>query len=287
MDISIGLPSTIPGVQRRELLDWARGAEDAGFAGLAAIDRIVYPNYEPLTALTAAAAVTERVRLMTAIAILPYRVNAGLLAKQAATIHHLSDGRFVLGAAIGGREDDYEGTGVPFKGRAARFEEMLAEIKAVWAGEERGFAGAIGPDVRDSPPSLVIGGMVDAAFGRAARFGDGWIAGGGSPEGYAEAREKTESAFRDAGRSERPRMMALSYFALGDDPEGDTRRSIRDYYSFAPPFADLVAAGTAKSADELRERVRSFDEAGCDELVLFPAASDPRQVDLLADAVLR
>src|SRR5215211_2305631 len=115
MDVGIGLPATIPGVEGDELTDWARAADDAGFSTLGVIDRLVYPNYEPLVALAAAAAVTERIRLMSAIAIVPFRESAALVAKQAATIHHLSGGRFVLGAAIGGREDDYDAAGSNFK----------------------------------------------------------------------------------------------------------------------------------------------------------------------------
>lgn len=286
MEIGIGLPSTVPGVEGHQVIEWARRAESAGFSTLGTIDRIVYPNYEPLVTLGAAAAVTERIRLTTAIAILPYRVNAGLVAKQAATIHHLSGGRLVFGTAIGARGDDYEGTGVSAERLGERFEAMLREIKEVWAGAKRGFAGAIGPPVDANPPSLIIGGSVDAAFRRAAELGDGWMAGGAPPELYAAAREKLESAFREAGRQDAPRAMALNYFALGDDPEGDTRRSVWDYYSFAGDYADVAAAGTAKGEDEVRERVRAFEQAGCDELVLFPASSNPKQVDLLASAVL-
>lgn len=71
MRTGIGLPATVPGVERAQLLDWARAAEERGFAGLGTIDRLVYPNWEPLIALAAAAAVTERVELVTAIAIGP------------------------------------------------------------------------------------------------------------------------------------------------------------------------------------------------------------------------
>src|SRR5688572_32758738 len=113
MDIGIGLPNAVRGVDRRGIVEWARRAEQAGFSSLGVIDRIVYPNYEPLIALAAAAAVTERVRLLTHILILPYRVNGALVAKQAATIDALSGGRLSLGVAIGARDDDYEVSGVP------------------------------------------------------------------------------------------------------------------------------------------------------------------------------
>ena len=65
MDVGIGLPATIAGVEREQLLDWARRAEARGFSSLGTIDRLVYGNYEPLIALAAAAAVTERIRLAT------------------------------------------------------------------------------------------------------------------------------------------------------------------------------------------------------------------------------
>src|SRR3954469_21316164 len=106
MDIGIGLPNTVVGVDKRGIVDWARQAEDAGFSTLGTIDRIAYPNYEPLISLAAAAAVTERIRLTTDILLGPVRSTA-LLAKEAATIDNLSSGRLVLGLAVGGREDDY------------------------------------------------------------------------------------------------------------------------------------------------------------------------------------
>jgi alkanesulfonate monooxygenase SsuD/methylene tetrahydromethanopterin reductase-like flavin-dependent oxidoreductase (luciferase family) len=246
----------------------------------------VYPNYEPLVALAAAAAVTERIGLTTAILIAPYRQNSTLLAKQAATIHHLSGGRLVLGVAIGGRDDDYTGSGVSTEGKGRRLEEMLDDITRVWSGEERGFAGGVGPDVSSDPPPILVGGQVEAAFRRAARYGAGYIAGGGPPEAYAGAVEKLRAAWRAAGRDGEPRKAALNYFSLTDDPEADARATIGDYYSSAGHFADAAVAGTAKGEDGVRERVRAFEQAGCDELIMFPSSSNPEQVDRLAAAVL-
>ena len=133
MDVGIGLPSTIRGVEREQVLEWARRAEARGFSSLGTIDRIVYDNYEPLIALAAAAAVTERIRLATTILIAPYRANGALVAKQAASVDRLSRGRLVLGVAVGGREDDYEASGVDFHTRGRQFEAMLGQWEKVWA----------------------------------------------------------------------------------------------------------------------------------------------------------
>jgi alkanesulfonate monooxygenase SsuD/methylene tetrahydromethanopterin reductase-like flavin-dependent oxidoreductase (luciferase family) len=286
MKIGIGLPSTIPGATGSQVVDWARRADAAGFSCLGTIDRIVYPNYEPLVALGAAAAVTERIELTTAILILPYRASAAVVAKQASSVQALSGGRLVLGVAVGLREDDYEAAGVPFKQRGRRFEQMLDEMKRLWAGEERGFAGGVGPDVSADPPTIIVGGQVDAAFRRAAKYGEGWIMGGGPPEYFAGGVEKIEAAWRAEGREGEPRKQSLTYFSLDDDPETAVRRTIGDYYAFVPEYAEMAVAGAAKGEEEAKERVRAFEQAGCDELIMFPASPDPEQVDKLAAAVL-
>jgi alkanesulfonate monooxygenase SsuD/methylene tetrahydromethanopterin reductase-like flavin-dependent oxidoreductase (luciferase family) len=285
MDVAIGLPTTIPGVRGREITEWARRADAAGFSSLGTLDRMVYPNYESLVALGAAAAVTERIGLLTAIAILPMRQNAAVAAKQAATLQGLSGGRFVFGVAPGGRPDDFEAASVPFNDRGRRFDAMLDDMKRIWAGEERGVAGGVGPDVSDNPPTLLLGGQADVAFRRAARYGDGWIAGGGPPENYPAAMEKLDAAWREEGREGEPRRLSLTYFSLDDDPESQARSTIGNYYGFAGDYAEMVVASVAKGEDGIRERVRAFEDAGCDELIMFPSSSNPEQVDRLAGAV--
>jgi alkanesulfonate monooxygenase SsuD/methylene tetrahydromethanopterin reductase-like flavin-dependent oxidoreductase (luciferase family) len=286
LDIGIGLPTTIPGARRDQILEWARRADAAGFTSLGTIDRIVYPNYEPLTALAAVAAVTERAKLLTSVALAPLRTNAALFAKQAASLQALSEGRLVLGLGVGGRPDDFEASGLSMDGRGTRMVEALDEMQRIWAGEERGFAGGIGPDVSDNPPSLILGGSVDATFRRAAKYADGWILGAQSPESFAEPRDKLRAAFEAAGRTERPRTLALSYFSLADDPERELRATVGDYYSFVPELPDYMVQVAAKGEDELRERLRAFDELECDELILFGATANPDQVDELAALVL-
>jgi hypothetical protein len=106
------------------------------------------------------------------------------------------------------------------------------------------------------------------------------------PEYFPPAVEQLEAAWRAEGRGGEPRKMSLAYFSLDDDPEAAAWRSIGEYYSFAPDYAAQSVAGTAKGEDEVKERVRGFEEVGCDELIMFPASSDLAQVDKLAAAVL-
>ena len=73
MKIGIGLPASVPGAQRSAILDWARRADIGPFSSLGIIDRIVYPNWEPMIALAGVAAVTQRIRLMTSVLIAPVR----------------------------------------------------------------------------------------------------------------------------------------------------------------------------------------------------------------------
>lgn len=280
MDIGIGLPTAIDGVDRRGIVDWAIRAEQAGFSSLGTLDRIVYGNYESLISLAAAAAVTDRIRLLTDILILPLRANTALFAKQAATVDNLSDGRLVLGLAVGGRPDDYELSGLEFKRRGVTFDRQLSDLTELWAGDRVGPAPANG-----RRPSLLIGGSSDRAFERAARWGDGWTLGGGTPEALAAGLDKLNQAWSAAGRDGKPRNMVLMYFVLGDDAEQIARRSLGNYYAFLGDYAQRVVQSAAKDADTVRQYLSAFEAAGADEVVCFPASADPAQVELLAEAV--
>jgi alkanesulfonate monooxygenase SsuD/methylene tetrahydromethanopterin reductase-like flavin-dependent oxidoreductase (luciferase family) len=281
VDVGIGLPNAVRGVDRAGIVEWAQKAEAAGFSSLGTIDRIVYANYESLIALAAAAAVTERIRLVTDILIAPLRTNTALLAKQAATIDSLSGGRLVLGLAPGGREDDYDVSGAEFHRRGRTFDAQLAELERLWNGD-----GGVGPPpARGSRPGLLVGGRADAAYRRAARYADGWTAGGGGAEAFAAGRERAVAAWREAGREGEPRTLALCYFSLGDRAEETARDNLGHYYAIVGDYAEAIIRGAATSPAEVRDLAAAYEQAGADELICFPASTDPAQVDLLAAAL--
>src|SRR3954447_5571142 len=134
---------------------------------------------------------------------------------QAASVDVLSGGRLTLGMAVGGREDDFDVSGVDFHRRGAIFDRQLDEMRRLWSGEKVGFAGGVGPQPRDGRPEVVIGGSSQPSFARAAQHA-GWMTGGGPPERFAGELEKLRAAWSAAGRDGEPRKMALGYFGLGD-----------------------------------------------------------------------
>jgi alkanesulfonate monooxygenase SsuD/methylene tetrahydromethanopterin reductase-like flavin-dependent oxidoreductase (luciferase family) len=280
MDIGIGLPNTVLGVDRRGIVDWAREAEQAGFASLGTIDRVAYDNYEPLISLAAAAAVTENIRLVTDILLGPVRQTTQL-AKQTATIDNLSNGRLVLGLAVGGREDDYELSGVDFHKRGAIMDRQLEELASLWKRE-----GDFGPrPANGTRPSMLIGGTADVVFERAAKYADGWTLGGGTPDAFVDGAAKLREAWSAEGRDGEPRTLALFYFALGDNGEEDARHALGSYYAFLGDYAEQIVGSAAKDADTVRGYLAAFEEAGVDEVICFPASADPAQVGLLAEAL--
>lgn len=277
--IGVGLPSGIPGTAGPRLIEWAARADAGPFSSVGVIDRLVYDSHDPLTTLAAAAAVTRRVRLVTMVMIGPMH-STPLLAKAAASLDALSGGRLVLGLAVGARHEDYEAAGVDHHGRGRRLSEQLTALRAHWEDERFGPKPA-----QPGGPPLLVGGLNDEAFARAARYADGYVHGGGPPRAFARAADKARAAWIDAGRPGRPRLWGQGYYALGDDAAEAGARYLKDYYAFTGPFAERIAAGLLMTPQAIVQFVRGYEEAGCDDLVLMPAVSDLEQVDRLADVI--
>jgi alkanesulfonate monooxygenase SsuD/methylene tetrahydromethanopterin reductase-like flavin-dependent oxidoreductase (luciferase family) len=285
MDIGIGLPNAVPDTTGKNLTDWARAAEEAGFSSLGTIDRIVYPSYESIVALSAAAAVTERIRLTTDVMLGPLRQNPAMVAKQVLSLDALAGGsRAVLGIALGGREDDYTISGIDMSTRGEWIDHALPRIRAIWNGDGE-LESKTGPRPQGDGPTLLVGGYVQSSLDRAAKYADGWTQGGATPDAFKESLTYLQEAWDREGRDGKPYGMALAYFSLGPDAQKNAEHDLADYYAWlGDETAQAIVDSAAKDPDTVRQYIAGFEAAGCDELILFPCSPDPEQVALLADA---
>src|SRR6185436_12167225 len=181
MELGVGLPNTLSGATGELLLSWARHADAGPFASLAVFDRLRYDSYDPLIALAAASGATARIALATMIISGPLR-NDALLAKQVASLDALCGGRLTLGIALGARREDYDAAGVDYGARGRRLSEQLAALRTYWEDHPLGPRAA-----RPGGPPILVGGLNDQAYARAARYADGYVHGGGPPRAFAAA----------------------------------------------------------------------------------------------------
>lgn len=288
MRVGIGLPNTLAGADGDLLLSWARSAESGPFTSLGVFDRFEYHSTDPLSTLAACAGVTDRIRLVTSIVSGPMR-STPMLAKKAATVDLVSDGRLTLGVALGARPGDYEAVGChrdgcglsDYESRGRRFSRQLAELREHWEGDD------VGPTpVQDGGPELLVGGESDRTFQRVSRYADGYVHGGGPPRAFASQAERARTAWNEAGRPADPALWGHGYYALGDEEVAEAGREyLLDYYDFTGPFAERIADGLLTTPQEVVQFVRGYEEEGCDELLLFPTVADEDQFHRLARVV--
>ncbi|MPY91972.1 MAG: LLM class flavin-dependent oxidoreductase [Acidimicrobiia bacterium] len=283
MRIGIGLPAAIPGAPGCAVGQWAAAAEASGFESVGVIDRLVYDNLDPLVALAAAAARTERVELLTTVLNVPWRRNAVVLAKQLASLDRVSGGRLTAGLGLGGWPDDHEAVGPAPATLGAVMDEMVATMRDVWSAGLGGPGGAAIPALPLGRPRLLFGGFAPATFRRAARFGDGWVAPSFGHEALTASIDAIREAWRGARRPGQPRVVVERYFCLGSGAEEIAQHCLYHYYG--PAYLAAVRADTVTTADQLERELRRLDDAGCDDVVFLPCDADVHQVELLAGAL--
>lgn len=286
MKIGVGLPATIPGASGSLIVPWAVKSEQLNFGTLGIIDRIVYPNYEALTTLAAAAGATKKIRLMTTILLAPVRETT-LLAKQVATIDRISGGRFTLGLGVGSRKDDSDATGYAFSTRGKRFENQLRVMKRIWSGERLSEdVGTVGPEPTNSGgPEILIGGRDPRAVARIARWADGYMSGSQEPESAITTFKQIEELWRNNNRSGNPRLVGSLYFALGDRAQELGQSYLRNYYGQDPRFAERVAKSLRFDSESIVDRLDAFEKIRADEVVMWPCVAELKQLDLLSETL--
>src|SRR5260370_21242025 len=205
MDVHVALPNGHAGVTLDQLVEITEAAEELGFAGVWPLDHVLvgpdlkdrYPwVIEPLTLLGYLAARTSRIRLGTSVIVLGMR-NPFVVAKQAATLDLLSNGRFTLGLGAGYSEPEFRNIGASgvWPTRGKRLDEAIRLFRHLWSGAQGPFAGQFfgyeEGDFGPPPPQgerlpILIGGGSDAALKRAGTLRDVWQSTGLNPDEYRD-----------------------------------------------------------------------------------------------------
>lgn len=262
----------------------ALAAEAAGFESVMAIEHVVWPtDYgsvypysptgklpggpttklpDPLIWLTWMAALTRRLRLMTGVLILPQR-NPLVLAKEIATIDHLSGGRMSLGIGVGWLKEEFAALGVPFEARGRRADEYIEAMRALWAGDDASYEGefvsfrgmSCNPKPVNGRVPIVVGGHSRLAVRRAARLGDGFFPATGTQVDIAplidEVRELAAAAGRDAAAIE----VTTGCPGALPDADGDPLEAVAERTAAG---VDRVALPIAAFMPDLEENLARF-----------------------------
>jgi alkanesulfonate monooxygenase SsuD/methylene tetrahydromethanopterin reductase-like flavin-dependent oxidoreductase (luciferase family) len=290
MLLGMALPNHMPyRLQSAELIEWARLADEAGFATLATLDRPNYDGWDPLITLAGVAPITKHASLSTAILQLPNR-NEIIVAKQAAVIDQLSGGRLELGLGVGSRPDDYDVLGAPFDDRGERFAGQVRRIREVWGEAIRSDAswGALGPAPTRDPAFLWIGATTKRTMTRATKIGDGLMLSGTNDllDRLPELLPWVKASAAESGKSVFP-VSRIVYVAVTTSPSvrGEALQNLQRFYErwAWAPVETMIDIG---SVGAIREMVAAHAEAGLDLLILIPEVRDLRQVAILAEEVL-
>lgn len=272
-----------------DLLGTAELAEALGFDSVWVGDHVLWyvPSPDPAVLLGALAARTTRLRIGTAVMLAALR-PAVLVAKMAATLDHLSDGRFILGAGIGGENPaEFEAVGVPVRERSGRLDETLAVCRALWSsnGVPVSYQGRYLtlrearfdlPPLTPGGPPVWIGGRAPRSLARAGRLGDGWLAFVVTPERFAESWAMVQEHARAAGRNPAALTPGLQLWCNLSDTDEEARAALAPPVEamYRTPFERFARYTICGTPETWQSRIKSFADAGVRHFNLIFAGGD-------------
>ncbi len=244
------------------------------------------PGPEAMMALARLCAVTQRVRVGTAVLLLPLYPPA-IIAKQVADLDRLTGGRITLGVGIGGEYPaEFEACQIPLGQRGARTNEAIDVMRKLWTGKEVDHDGAFFPmrGVRIHPapvqaggPQIVVGGRRESAMRRAAHRGDGWMPYLYSPRRYAKSVATIRECAAKANRS-LDRFEWCAFVFVNTHPNRERARQEAAQFlggNYAQNFDEMIGSVAAVGApDEVRACLPQFVDAGARHLILTAATRD-------------
>lgn len=287
----------------KALIDYGVRMEALGFESLWAWDHILlgvepnFPIHEALLILTAVAARTSRIKLGTGVLKLPLR-NPVIVAKELATLDHISDGRLIVGAAVGWYKREFDSLGIDFSKRGRIMEESLEIITRLWS--EAKVDGQYAPynlrgavlypkPVQTPRPPILIGGYVDAVLKRAATKGDGWLTYHYTADSFQKVWARVRGFAVEAGRNP-DELISTNQLPIRIGPRAKVEAGMRDwlqsewdYASWSESTMDAAIVGTA---EECAEQLARHVAAGVDRIIFVPYKYEMEQAELLARDVI-
>jgi alkanesulfonate monooxygenase SsuD/methylene tetrahydromethanopterin reductase-like flavin-dependent oxidoreductase (luciferase family) len=266
------------------LVEFAKTAEAAGFDSVWVGDSLLArTRAEPLSVLSAVAAVTERVALGTAAMIAPLR-HPLLAASQAATVDQLSGGRLILGLASGAplpeSQREFDAVGMPFAGRGARLDKTVTQWRETWSGQGE-FADALPPVQHGGPPVWLAGGDTTKVIERVSATYDGWLPYLPDVNAYARAWDRIRA---QAVREVTPALYATVNLN-GARADAELDEYLRAYYGQPLDVMRHVQAIRGGSVQECLDWLGRYVDAGAEHLILRVGSLDARP-EMLAEALL-
>lgn len=290
----------LPGGQRDDVLRGARAIEAAGFDSLWVGDHLSFhiPIIESLTLLSFASAATERIRLGTAVYLLPLR-HPTAIAKVTSSLDVLSGGRLTLGVGVGGEfPPEFEAVGVPVAERGARADEAIEILRRLWTEDGVVHQGAhyrFGPISLDpkplqaAGPPIIVGGRRGPTFRRAGQLGDGYVSHMCAADRFAENLTKIRAHAAKVGRKAHPFEPMSFLFTLFDQSyEAALDRAtelLQRIYNV--PFRDAAAKYCLLGRPEdCLEQMQRFARAGSRHIILSVLSDPTEAIELARDSII-
>ena len=287
----------------QELIDYGVRVEHLGYESIWAWDHILlgvepsFPIIEALSILTAIAARTRTLKLGTGILVMPMR-NPVILAKELASLDLISNGRLIVGTAVGWYKREFKAMGVDFHERGKIMERSLDIIKRLWTENRvtEDFPPYLIKDavmypkpVQQPHPPILIGGYVDAVLRRAATKGDGWLTYYYTADSFASNWARVRAFAEEAGRNP-DELISTNQLPIYVGPRSKVEAPMHewlqtdwDYASWSESTAESAIMGTV---DECVEQLRKHVATGVDRLIFVPYRYQDEQLEIIAREII-
>ena len=279
MKIGMTLPVMEPELTRQDLEAWTKRIDEGPWSHIALGERILFPNPEFISTLSAVAAWTNRVEIIATISILTMH-NPVLSAKQFATIDMLAEGRFTLGVGVGGREEDYNSIGADWsKRRWGQLSKNVQIMQDIWL---KNHDAQMGPDLFSKDgPEILAGAVGPKAMEMSADFSSG-LAGfsfNADIQEIIDSFSRVTAAFSKKDKT--PRLVTSFWFGLGDTARQDIQIHLERYLSWmGQDLANDLSktAGLAGNERSLKDLLTQIKDAGATDVLLVPTSKDIDQL---------